>query len=152
MGLLLNDLFSEALATKLDEADAVAFGKLLQLVNVTRDFHGDWAEGRCFWPGLAYRPGQPAPAPDLLRPAFERIHRLFTGYRDRAADYLARLRTAGTQRPDIVFFCAFPLAVAVETMALARAGDDWLAGPAPLKLPRARVEALMAELLTPAGA
>ena len=145
VGLLLNDLFAGALQRLLSEEDAVAFGKLLQLVNVTRDFSGDWAEGRCYWPGLGSRAGR-RPNLDERRRSFSEIVALYQRYRPAAHRYLEQLGPPG-RRPEIWLFCAFPLKVAEATMELALADDDWMERELPLKLPRREVEQILATLV-----
>ncbi len=151
VGLLLNHLFGEAIGgdvgMKLSESDAVSFGKLLQLVNITKDFHQDWNEGRCFWPGIEAPGTAPAPSLANLSRSFNELRSLFHQHRKPAEHYLNQIREAGVDRSDIYFFCAFPFRIACLTMELAERASDWLENSSTvLKIPRERTERVMAEL------
>ncbi len=151
VGLLLNHLFGSAIGgtatQELSEPDAVSFGKLLQLVNITKDFHQDWNEGRCFWPGIEAPSEAAAPTAAHLSRSFDELKSLFQKHLKPAEHYLAQIREAGGARSDIYFFCAFPFRMALLTMELAERASDWLENSSVvLKIPRERTERLMAEL------
>jgi len=152
VGILLNHLFQGALGTKAErelmEEDAVSFGKALQLVNIIKDFHQDWREGRCFWPGIE-PPSEKTISPSVqkLRTSFAELRQLFQDHRVPAERYLERIRAHAVSRPDIYFFCAFPFRVACLTFDLATRASDWLENPASvLKIPRELTERVISEL------
>jgi farnesyl-diphosphate farnesyltransferase len=129
------------------DREAVEFGKALQLVNVMKDFHKDWREGRCYWPGieLPAERDTPVPALPLLEASFRELHALFTRYRASAESYTQRL--AMLERKDLHFFCAFPLRMAIATLEQADRDRDWLASGGTFKVGRAEVSRIMAALI-----
>jgi farnesyl-diphosphate farnesyltransferase len=108
-----------------------SFGKALQIVNITKDFHGDWQEGRCFWPRVL-GPGGVGTVPPTateLAPALSALEQKFSKHIENARNYISGL---SSQRNDIRFFCDFPLQMAERTMAIALSSEDWLTkGEAP---------------------
>jgi farnesyl-diphosphate farnesyltransferase len=50
VGLYLTDLVKIQDGVELDTTNAIANGRYLQKVNIIKDFHGDFQEGRVFWP------------------------------------------------------------------------------------------------------
>jgi farnesyl-diphosphate farnesyltransferase len=126
----------------------VRFGQALQLTNVLRDVPADLRHGRCYLPARELRADGLAPA-DLLdparspgaRPLLERLLATALGHYDVAWTYtLAIPRAEWRMR----LACVWPLAIGAETLALIAASPDPLASPAPLKIPRARVRAILA--------
>lgn len=156
VGLLLNHLFSSALGArvKLEDTEAISFGKLLQLVNITKDFHKDWKEGRCFWPGIDPPAAKhPAPSVAKLKESFAELLQLFHENLEPTRRYLERIKTAGaSSRMDIYFFCAFPYRIALHTMDLAKQSTTWLENPEQvLKIPRELTESVISELSQECG-
>lgn len=130
VGLLLTALFQQeqAFAPTEDvaalEKDGVDFGKALQLVNILKDFHKDWREGRCYWPGLRLPdPSDEKPEPGALEKIFGSLVTLFEGYARSAKAYALRI---DPKREDLRFFCEFPLKMAEATLAKGRADLSWL--------------------------
>jgi farnesyl-diphosphate farnesyltransferase len=131
---------------KLDDAqllaDAVRFGKGLQLVNILRDLAADLRQGRCYLPaeGLAALGLTPA---DLLRPENEgRVRPLINDWLDRAADYLAAgwryTQTLPRGQLRVRLACAWPILIGVRTLARLRCE--------PVLDPRRRVKVTRAEV------
>ena len=129
-------------------ATGVRFGKALQLTNVLRDVPADLAHGRCYLPARELRELGLVPA-DLLeaagaaraRPLLDRLLGVARGHYDAAWRYtLAIPRREWRMR----LACAWPLLIGEATLRLLTAHDNPLAAPAPLKIPRATVRAILA--------
>lgn len=122
-----------------------SFGEALQIVNITKDFHEDWKEGRCYWPRVLGPGGvgtQP-PTPEELAPALEALRRHFDKHIGDAKLYVTAL---SAKRNDIRFFCDLPLQMAERTMTLALDDRSWLAnGDAP-KVPKIETLQLVQKL------
>ena len=102
-----------------------SFGEALQIVNITKDFHQDWKEGRCYWPRVLSPGGldtNPPSAAELL-PALESLKRHFDQHLGDAKNYVSSL---SNKRNDIRFFCEFPLQMAEKTMTQAMTDKGWL--------------------------
>lgn len=131
VGLFLTRIFWDAGAfvckSQLGELETLgeSFGKCLQIVNITKDFHKDWTEGRCFWPNLLPPGGigTVPPTRETLEPLLKVMHELFETHSKLAQDYVAQL---DSKRNDIRFFCSFPLEMAQRNMQIATESLDWL--------------------------
>lgn len=131
VGLFLTQVFwdSECFSHKAPlstlEEEGIAFGKALQLVNISKDFHKDWKENRYYWPHLSEEDLQSTTPPQAstLNKSFEAILALFDSYATKADEYISHLTDS---RPDVKFFCEFPLEMAKANMALARKDRNWL--------------------------
>ena len=128
-------------------ATGVRFGKALQLTNVLRDAPADIAHGRCYLPARELSALGLAPA-DLLgpsgaaraRPLLDRILGIARGHYDAAWRYtLAIPRAEWRMR----LACAWPLLIGEATLRLLADHDNALAAPAPLKISRATVRAIL---------
>lgn len=154
VGLLLSYFFKAEFAKKdaavdLNDEISIGFGKALQLVNISKDFYDDWGKGRCYWPGI-YPPKSKNDVPpkvDLLEEKFSQMVGLFDKNLAHAEIYMKEIGRLRKLRPDIYFFCAFPLEMAKLTMNLAKEGRAWLRDrDQKLKIPREATENLAAEL------
>jgi farnesyl-diphosphate farnesyltransferase len=126
----------------------VSFGKALQLTNVLRDVPGDLAHGRCYLParelaalGLGPRDLLEPAGAARARPLYRRLLGLALEHYDVAWDYTFavpllewRMRLA----------CAWPLLIGLATLAALAAHPNPLAAPAPIKISRGAVRALLA--------
>jgi len=126
----------------------VRFGKALQLTNVLRDAPADLRHGRCYLPAGELRPLGLVPR-DLLdparsgraRPLLDRLLATALDHYDVAWAYtLAIPRAEWRMR----LACVWPLMIGAGTLALLAARPDPLAAAAPVKIPRARVRAILA--------
>jgi farnesyl-diphosphate farnesyltransferase len=138
---------------RLDEMSAkgVRFGKALQMTNVLRDVPADLRHGRCYLPASELdRLGlQPR---DLLDPAVTA----------RARPLLHRLLAMGLEHYEIAWqytlaiprlewrmrlACAWPLMIGLGTLRELAAHPDPLTAPAPVKITRGEVRAMLARSL-----
>ncbi|NCN39719.1 squalene/phytoene synthase family protein [bacterium] len=118
-----------------------AFGRALQTVNIVKDFHKDWEERRCFWPLLeGYSFEGPKPSEDVLSAILKQLYEKFLRDLERAEHYVALI---DSKRPDIKFFCEFPLQMAVKNMDLAMKDTAWLRNGDSPKVPREETMALI---------
>jgi len=127
-------------------ADAVRFGKGLQLVNILRDLPKDLRRGRCYIPSdqltrLTLRPE------DLLDPAvMNRFRVLYEDYLRRAEAYLKdgwRYTAALPFRcVRIRLACAWPLLIGVRTLGLLRL-ENVLDERSRIKISRPEMQRLM---------
>jgi farnesyl-diphosphate farnesyltransferase len=113
---------------RLDEtqflADAVAFGKGLQLVNILRDLPADLRQGRCYLPADELARSGLAPT-DLLAPASEpRLRPLYNALLDQARAQLnvGWRYTNNVPRSQIRvrLACAWPILIGAATLAKLR--------------------------------
>lgn len=151
VGIFLTQLFwdEQAFEAKrtLPEMEKLgeSFGKALQIVNITKDFHGDWQEGRCFWPRIL-GPGGVGTVPPTateLAPSLAILEQKFSKHIENARNYITGL---SPQRNDIRFFCDFPLQMAERSMKIALGSTDWLSkGEAP-KVPKTETLLLLQKL------
>jgi farnesyl-diphosphate farnesyltransferase len=128
-------------------AMGVRFGKALQLTNVLRDVPADLAHGRCYLPARELSTLGLAPA-DLLaplgaaraRPLLDRLLGIARGHYEAAWRYtLAIPRREWRMR----LACAWPLLIGEATLRLLTAHANPLSAPAPLKVSRATVRAIL---------
>ena len=128
-------------------ADAMRFGKGLQLVNILRDLPSDLRKGRCYLPSeplftvTGLRPG------DLLDPANEKkLRPLYDRYLDLAESYLAAgwayTNTLPWRRVRVRLACAWPVLIGVKTLARLRV-ENPLDPARPIKIRRAEVRGLI---------
>jgi len=129
-------------------ADGVRFGKALQMTNVLRDVPSDLRHGRCYLPAAELAAHGLVPADLLDADAMPKLRPLFTTLLDLAADhYRAGWRyTLAIPRREwrMRLACAWPLLIGEATIATLRRHDNPLAATSPVKIPRARVRAILA--------
>jgi farnesyl-diphosphate farnesyltransferase len=129
-------------------AMGVRFGKALQLTNVLRDVPADLAQGRCYLPaaelsGLGLGPSDllTAAGAGRARPLLQRLLSVALGHYDAAWRYtLAIPRREWRMR----LACAWPLLIGQGTLDALAAHDNPFAAPAPVKISRAEVRAILA--------
>lgn len=127
-------------------AQAVQFGKGLQLVNILRDLPADLKKGRCYLPAdqLARAELQPA---DLLRPTSEEKFRgVYQHWLDQAEAHLRAgwnyTNTIPRSQMRVRLACAWPILIGVKTLTRLRAGNI-LTDPR-IKVSRAEVRKVVA--------
>ena len=127
-------------------ADAVRFGKGLQLVNILRDLPADLRKGRCYLPQEKLLEAGLQP-PDLLQPANEKRFRpLYNRYLDLAESHLAagwdytNAIPRGQMR--IRLACAWPILIGLETIKRLRV-ENVLNPQHRVKITRPEVRRLM---------
>ena len=114
-------LFPEA---RLNEAsllaDAVRFGKGLQLVNILRDVPTDLRKGRCYLPEDALREAGLSPSDLLLGSNQARFRPLYQRYLEQAKAHLIAgwnyTNTIPHNQVRIRLACAWPILIGVETL------------------------------------
>lgn len=150
VGGLLTDLFElegafTTPSTPARRAQAIAFGKALQIVNILKDFHADWKIGRCFWPGLSLpqRASTPPPAAAQLEAIFADLAARFREHAQQAKTYVASLNPVAAS---VKFFCEFPLVMAERTLQLGEADLKWLRSGDTFKVSRSEVFEILAKL------
>jgi farnesyl-diphosphate farnesyltransferase len=135
---------------KLDDArllaDAVRFGKGLQLVNILRDLPADLRQGRCYLPAerLAGIGLQPA---DLLKPENEpKLRPLYHEYLDLSQAHLAAGWAYTNALPRgqvrVRLACAWPILIGVRTLARLRSANV-LDAAQRVKVSRAEVRGIL---------
>jgi len=121
-------LFPQA---RLDEtrlfADAVRFGKGLQLVNILRDLPVDLRKGRCYLPTEQLAQNDLKPA-DLLRVTSQaKFKPVYQRYLDLAQAHLVAgwnyTNTIPRNQVRVRLACAWPILIGVETIRRLRAGN-----------------------------
>jgi farnesyl-diphosphate farnesyltransferase len=128
-------------------ADGIRFGKALQMTNVLRDVPSDLRHGRCYVPATELARHGLAPI-DLLDPGtMTQLRPVFTALLGVAADhYRAGWRyTLAIPRREwrMRLACAWPLLIGEATLAALRRHDNPLGATQPVKVPRARVRAIL---------
>jgi farnesyl-diphosphate farnesyltransferase len=132
-------------------AQAVRFGKALQMTNVLRDVPRDLRAGRCYLPTRELDPLGLKPV-DLLdptstpraRPLLQGLIALTLEHYDVAWRYtLAIPRAEWRMR----LACAWPLLIGLGTLASLARHPDPLGATTPIKIPRATVRAMVARSL-----
>jgi farnesyl-diphosphate farnesyltransferase len=117
---------------KLDEAqlfaDAIRFGKGLQLVNILRDVPDDLRKGRCYLPDEELFRVTGLRPDDLLDPGNEKkLRPLYDRYLDLASSYLAAgwnyTNTLPWRCMRVRLACAWPILIGVATLKLVRSGN-----------------------------
>jgi farnesyl-diphosphate farnesyltransferase len=108
-------------------ADAVCFGKGLQLVNILRDLPEDLRQGRCYIPKQSLFQYGLTPG-DLLNPdAMQRFRPLYDGCLELAEEHLRAGWRYTTSLPfgcvRIRLACAWPILIGVETLRRLRRGN-----------------------------
>jgi farnesyl-diphosphate farnesyltransferase len=128
-------------------ADAIRFGKALQMTNVLRDVPDDLRHGRCYLPADELA-AHGLVAASLLDPrAMPKLRPVYTALLDLTAEhYRAGWRYAhaiprGEWRMRLA--CAWPLMIGEATVATLRGLDNPLAAERPVKIPRAHVRAIL---------
>jgi farnesyl-diphosphate farnesyltransferase len=128
-------------------AEGVRFGKALQMTNVLRDVPSDLRHGRCYLPARELATHGLTPA-DLLDPStMPKLRPLFSALLAVAADhYQAGWRyTLAIPRREwrMRLACAWPLLIGEATIAALARHENPLAATQPVKVPRARVRAML---------
>ncbi len=126
----------------------IHFGKALQLTNILRDVHADLQHGRCYLPGeelarlgLGPKDLLEAQGSARARPLYRRLLGIALEHYDVAWRYtLAIPRREWRMR----LACAWPLSIGLATVAALAAHPNPLAAPAPIKITRGAVRALLA--------
>lgn len=131
-------------------ADAVRFGKGLQLVNILRDLPADLRNGRCYLPAQNLSALGLAPA-DLLDPANEpRLRPLYRRWLETAAAHLAAgwayTDSLPRAQPRLRLACAWPILIGAKTIAQLRA-TNVLDASQRVKITRPEVRRLIAQTL-----
>ena len=108
-------------------ADAICFGKGLQLVNILRDLPEDLRQGRCYIPKQPLFQYGLTPG-DLLNPdAMPRFRPLYNDYLELAGEYLRAGWRYTTSLPfgcvRVRLACAWPVLIGVETLRRLREGN-----------------------------
>jgi farnesyl-diphosphate farnesyltransferase len=132
-------------------ARGVRLGKALQWTNVLRDVPADLRSGRCYLPskelkgiGLAPRDLLEPPGALAARPLVRRLLDVALAHYDAGWRYtLAIPRAEWRMR----LACAWPLLIGLATLRELAGHPNPLAAPAPVKITRARVRALVARSL-----
>ncbi|HEU4368323.1 MAG TPA: phytoene/squalene synthase family protein [Methylomirabilota bacterium] len=129
-------------------AAGVRFGKALQLTNVLRDVPDDLAHGRCY-----------LPARELARHGLRAVDLLEADGAARARPVVARLLGLALEHYDAAWrytlaiprrewrmrlACAWPLLIGQATLDALAGHPSPLTAPAPIKIPRATVRAILA--------
>jgi farnesyl-diphosphate farnesyltransferase len=132
-------------------ADAVRFGKALQMTNVLRDVPRDLTHGRCYLPADALAAHGLVPE-DLLDPStMPKLRPLLTSLMEQAAEhYRAAWRyTLAIPRSEwrMRLACAWPLLIGEATLAALTRHPNPLAAREPVKVPRGATRALLARSL-----
>lgn len=108
-------------------ADAVRFGKGLQLVNILRDLPRDLRQGRCYLPAEQLRAASLAPADLLVPENITRLRPVYDTWLEIAEGHLAAgWRYTNTIPPGhfrLRLACAWPVLIGVRTLGLLRAGN-----------------------------
>jgi farnesyl-diphosphate farnesyltransferase len=132
-------------------AQAVRFGKALQLTNVLRDVPADLRHGRCYLPARALAQLGLRPV-DLLdataaRRARPLVNELLAAARQHYT--VAWHYTLAIPRAEwrLRLACVWPLEIGLRTLARLAAHADPLAAPAPIKVTRAEVRGVLARSL-----
>ena len=129
------------------QAQAVRFGKALQLTNILRDVPADLRSGRCYLPacelkslGLAPRDLLDPEATRRARPLVRRLLGLALSHYEAAWQYtLAVPRLEWRMR----LACAWPLLIGLGTLRELAAHADPVGATAPIKIGRGEVRAML---------
>ncbi len=128
-------------------AQAMAFGKALQMANVLRDVAGDLAHGRCYVPArelaaIRLRPvdlREPAPR-QRARALYDRLLVRALGHYDDGWNYTLAIPALEWR---MRLACAWPLAIGLATLAALAAHPDPMGATSPIKISRAQVRGLL---------
>lgn len=136
---------------KARNAQAVRFGKALQMTNILRDVPGDLKNGRCYLPSRELQPLGLLPR-DLLDPAsIDRLRPLYRGLLGLALEHydIAWQYTLAIPRAEwrMRLACAWPLLIGLGTLAALAAHPQPLGAARPIKISRGAVRALLARSL-----
>lgn len=105
-------------------ADAVRFGKGLQLVNILRDLPKDLRAGRCYLPEQRLSQHNLSPRDLIDASAIERLRPLYDSYLDMAEDHLAAgwhyTASLPFRHVRIRLACAWPILIGIRTLELLR--------------------------------
>ncbi len=128
-------------------AQAMAFGKALQMTNVLRDVAGDLAHGRCYVPAreltaIGLRPvdlREPAPR-QRARALYDRLLVRALGHYDDGWNYTLAIPALEWR---MRLACAWPLAIGLATLAALAAHPDPMGATSPIKISRGQVRGLL---------
>ena len=128
-------------------ADAMRFGKGLQLVNILRDVAADLRKGRCYLPSQPLFTVTGLRPADLLDPSNEKkLRPLYNSYLDLAANYLAAgwayTNTLPWRCVRVRLACAWPVLIGIRTLARLRV-ENPLDPARPIKIRRGEVRGLI---------
>jgi farnesyl-diphosphate farnesyltransferase len=129
-------------------AQAIAFGKALQMTNVLRDVAGDLAHGRCYVPArelaaVGLRPAdlrEPAPR-QRARARYDRLLAHALSHYDQGWSYTLAIPVAEWR---MRLACVWPLAIGLATLDALATHPDPMGAPSPIKISRAQVRGLLA--------
>src|SRR5262244_1545937 len=129
-------------------AQAIAFGKALQMTNVLRDVAGDVAHGRCYVPARELAAIGVRPV-DLREPAWrQRARALYDRLLAHALTHYDQgwSYTLAIPVPEwrMRLACVWPLAIGLATLGALAAHPDPMGPPSPIKISRAEVRRLLA--------
>ncbi|NLT68749.1 MAG: squalene/phytoene synthase family protein [Acidobacteria bacterium] len=136
-------------------ADAVRFGKGLQLVNILRDLPKDLRAGRCYLPEQRLSQHDLSPQDLIDASAILRLRPLYDSYLDTAEDHLAAGWRYTASLPfrhvRIRLACAWPILIGMRTLELLR-HLNVLDASVQIKVSRAEIRRIMlrSALLYPA--
>lgn len=127
-------------------ADAVRFGKGLQLVNILRDLPADLRLGRCYLPADRLSACGVAPR-DLLEPGWApRIQPVIDDSLQRAEEHLEAgwnyVKAVPVNCRRVRLACAWPILIGVQTLAGLRSAP-MLDPNRPVKIPRSAVRSIV---------
>jgi farnesyl-diphosphate farnesyltransferase len=127
-------------------ADAVRFGKGLQLVNILRDLPADLRQGRCYLPASELQTAGLNPRELLDAANMPRLRPLYDRYLNLAHEHLAAgwryTNALPRSQMRVRLACAWPILIGVKTISRLRAANV-LNGARPIKVRRPEVRALM---------
>jgi farnesyl-diphosphate farnesyltransferase len=108
-------------------ANAIRFGKGLQLVNILRDMPKDLRQGRCYLPKEQLLKYGLTPEDLLDARSIDRFHSLYSSYLKRAEEHLFAGWQYTTALPfgcaRIRLACAWPILIGLKTLDRLRAGN-----------------------------
>lgn len=148
VGIYLTKLVKLRDGIELDTAKGLADARLLQKVNITRDFRMDYHEGRVFWPKAFFSSvgssvkevvNGTCPYPkrmDILAQMIYECEKELSAAFEYMNDIPKQIN--GYRR-----FCLIPALMAVGTLEAMRNNDDVMSSDKPVKIPRGEVHMIL---------
>ena len=128
-------------------AQAVRFGKGLQLTNILRDIAEDLRIGRCYLPQTDLDALHVEPEELLQASSIEKVRPLLGDLLDMILSYYqdgwSYTRAIPKREWQLRLACAWPLLIGVSTLQLLRTSPDLLDSATRVKIPRTRVYRLL---------